>query len=68
MKSNRKIHVCHLKGKSGWWLFPHVPAIGPYSSKKEAAEALRAHKYYLKYQDEPGFVTSEKICTSDKVT
>ena len=52
-----------LRRNEAWWVASSheaEPEMGPYSTKKEAAETIRSLRDFDKYENEPGFMTSNK--------
>jgi len=47
-------------GKS-WWIVGHPDGpMGPYDTRREAEEDRRGVNRFNRYQNEPGFLTSER--------
>jgi len=65
MSSELKIVV----RRDGWWIVtdddPETDC-GPYETKAEAEDSRVRIKRFLKYQDEPGYVTSDSLRKSKK--
>ena len=49
--------ITHRGG--GWWIDDAGEDTGPYDTRREAQEARRGLRRFYRYQNQPGFVTSE---------
>jgi len=60
----------HLSNeKNGWWIVMdsrgESEEYGPYETKAEASEGMRRLRRFLKFENEPGYVTADTKSSKD---
>jgi len=62
VKARIEVYKSQEPGSTEWWIQVDLTTkyMGPFDTEKEAREAAHRFEKFLKHEDEPGYVTSDK--------